>query len=479
MIAKVKSFIMHGVEAVPVTVECEVSAGIGIHVVGLADSAGKECLLRTVTAMQAQGYHLPGKKVVVNIRPDVAGRIVAGCGLDLPVALAILSASGQAPAILSGDVFAGELALDGSLRAVTGDTCALVMAARNGLKTLVLPAADAARAVFDAGSAACGVTTYAVRTLAEAVALLSGEGGTLAQKTPEYAQFQEQAAKTYRSVVVGTTELRLAAEVAAAGAFPLAVACEEGVDIDLVSAGTLLSQLLIPGDAVEKACIHAAARHFTPKGVPVYAISPEMSTAAIAGGGHGAFLTPGYVTLAHGGVLVLSHAEAFPKSRLEMLQHIHEDGAVTLARLHSSVTMPAAFRPVVVYDATKGLPAALREMFEEGRYVHVTLRKEDLRQITEDELAAARERVAKASPTDADVPNARIEARDVPKDFGPSANRLVQLLIQNGRLSARYVTQLWRVARTVADLEGNTGITPDDYCTAAEISLKADITQAW
>ena len=55
----------------------------------------------------------------------------------------------------------------------------------------------------------------------------------------------------------------------------------------------------------------------------------------------------------------------------------------------------------------------------------------------------------------------------------------MQLLIQNGRLSARYVTQLWRVARTVADLEGNTGIMPDDYCTAAVISLKADITEAW
>lgn len=101
----------------PVTVEVEVTNGIGIHLVGLADAAVKESLLRTVTALQALDYHIPGKKLIINIAPPTMYK--RGSNYDLPIAIGILIASGQISVdseLLNRCVFSGELGLDGTLR---------------------------------------------------------------------------------------------------------------------------------------------------------------------------------------------------------------------------------------------------------------------------------------------------------------------------------------------------------------------------
>ena len=81
-----------GIEAVPVTVEIDITAGIGFHLVGLADVAVKESLLRTITALQSLDYHIPGKKVVINLAP--ADMHKSGSGYDLPIAIGVIAASG-------------------------------------------------------------------------------------------------------------------------------------------------------------------------------------------------------------------------------------------------------------------------------------------------------------------------------------------------------------------------------------------------
>ena len=101
-------------EVVPVTVEVEVKPGIGIHMIGLADSAVKESLLRVVTALQSQGYSVPGKKIIINLAP--ADLRKEGTGYDLPIALGILVESGQAEFDPGKVIYYGELGLDGSLR---------------------------------------------------------------------------------------------------------------------------------------------------------------------------------------------------------------------------------------------------------------------------------------------------------------------------------------------------------------------------
>ena len=82
-----------GIETVKVTVEVDIQGGIGIHLVGLADTAVKESLLRTVTALQALDFHIPGKKIVINLAPADVHK--SGSGYDLPIALGVIAASGQ------------------------------------------------------------------------------------------------------------------------------------------------------------------------------------------------------------------------------------------------------------------------------------------------------------------------------------------------------------------------------------------------
>ena len=82
-----------GIQAVPVNVEVNISSGLGIHLVGLADAAVKESLLRTVTALQSMGFRIPGKKIVINLAP--ADMHKKGSGYDLPIALGIIASSEQ------------------------------------------------------------------------------------------------------------------------------------------------------------------------------------------------------------------------------------------------------------------------------------------------------------------------------------------------------------------------------------------------
>ena len=108
-----------GIEAVPVTVEVDIRGGVGIHLVGLADTAVKESLLRTVTALQALDFHVPGKKIIINLAP--ADLHKSGSGYDLPIALGIIAASGQRLEAGIGDyLIMGELGLDGSVRDIPG-----------------------------------------------------------------------------------------------------------------------------------------------------------------------------------------------------------------------------------------------------------------------------------------------------------------------------------------------------------------------
>ena len=95
MIVYIHSAKCMGIRAVPVTVEVNITLGIGIHLVGLADVAVKESLLRTVTALQARGFHVPGKKIVINLAP--ADMHKQGSGYDLPIALGVIAASDQRP----------------------------------------------------------------------------------------------------------------------------------------------------------------------------------------------------------------------------------------------------------------------------------------------------------------------------------------------------------------------------------------------
>ena len=155
-----------GIEAIPVTVEVDISGGIGIHLVGLADAAVKESLLRTVTALQSQGFHVPGKKIVINLAP--ADLHKKGSGYDLPIALWVIAASGQRDLPGLGNyLIMGELGLDATLRPVPGALPMAELARDLGLEGCIFPERSAMEAV-ELGD----IRVYGVRDLADVLAIL-------------------------------------------------------------------------------------------------------------------------------------------------------------------------------------------------------------------------------------------------------------------------------------------------------------------
>ena len=134
-----------GIEAVPVTVEVDITSGLGIHLVGLADAAVKESLLRTMTALQSMGFRIPGKKIVINLAP--ADMHKKGSGYDVPIALGIIKASRQRElARIEEYIIMGELGLDGTVREIPGALPIAELASGSGLRGCILPARSAQEA---------------------------------------------------------------------------------------------------------------------------------------------------------------------------------------------------------------------------------------------------------------------------------------------------------------------------------------------
>ncbi|MBQ4306825.1 MAG: magnesium chelatase, partial [Bacteroidales bacterium] len=135
-----------GIDAVAVTVEVDITNGIGIHLVGLADAAVKESLLRTVTALQSLGFRIPGKKIIINLAPAFMTK--NGSGYDLPIALGIIAASGQRELPGLGKyVIMGELGLDASIREVSGALPIVEYAVKSGFSGCILPVGSAMEAI--------------------------------------------------------------------------------------------------------------------------------------------------------------------------------------------------------------------------------------------------------------------------------------------------------------------------------------------
>ena len=158
-----------GIDAVQVTVEIDIDRGIGIHLVGLADVAVKESLLRTTTALEALGFRIPGKRIVINLAP--ADLRKNGSGYDLPIAVGIIAASGQRDLPRAGKfILMGELGLDGSVRPIPGALPFAEMARQAGFEGIILPAESALEAVEFKE-----MQVYGVEGLGEVVRILEGQ----------------------------------------------------------------------------------------------------------------------------------------------------------------------------------------------------------------------------------------------------------------------------------------------------------------
>lgn len=440
-ITKAHSFILVGTNVVPVTVECAVTPGIGVHIVGLADTAVKEALLRTVTALQAYGYRIPGKKVIINIAPVASDAARGISGLDAAIAAALLAASGQEDLpLLEEAVIAGELALDGKMRAIAGCLPAADMMTPRGDTILVVPSmTEKEAAALDRYWP--GTKAYAAGSLRDLVAILNGNGKAYAVTASDDTEDGERLPEGCLSenTLRGLT-------VAAAGGFDVLL------DTDDMQTPNTLAFLLPDADRKAVAMIYSAAGHPQPsRHTPLRRVHATASTMTLLGGGPDT--APGQVTLAHGGVLCVDDAEILSKTLAEALRFVHEDGAATLRRLHTTVTMPARFTLVL---RTKGEQTAHLARLEE-RMIRV-LPGANVTPVTRRRLADARDAVAAARERQLErgCLNATTPAADLlpDRDLEDLAGRLIAAL----GISAQRYAMLLRVARTIADVDGKDAV---------------------
>ena len=207
-----------GIDAIPVIVEVDVATGIGIHLVGLADAAIKESLLRIVTSLQTLGFRIPGRKIVINLAP--ADMHKKGSGYDLPIALGIIAASAQRDLpLLDKFLIMGELGLDGTVREVPGALPTVEMAERNGLRGCILPRQSALEA-----SEYNIIDVYGVDTMADVLDILSGEverkdllATGLRSHIAATATFRDIYGTMDFSEIIGQEGAKRGIEIAAAG----------------------------------------------------------------------------------------------------------------------------------------------------------------------------------------------------------------------------------------------------------------------
>ena len=342
-----------GIDAVRVTVEIEMDRGIGLHLVGLADIAVKESILRTTTALVSLGYRIPGKRIVINLAP--ADLHKNGSGYDLPIALGIIAASEQESLPgLDKYVIMGELGLDGSLRAIPGALPFAELAVSGGFEGIILPEESALEAVDFKQ-----LRVYGARTLGDVVKILAEKEDTdalLIQNTVLFNRLKRErmhSGKNAQTVdfsdIIGQEGAKRAVEIAAAGGHNV---------IMIGSPGSGKSSLakamagILPEMTMEESLVTSKIYSVVGKTAPRYGLirerpfrSPHYSASlpAIVGGGAGDNILPGEVSLATNGVLFLDELGQTPRSVIEALRGPIEDRYVTISRLRSKIVYPASF----------------------------------------------------------------------------------------------------------------------------------------
>jgi len=500
--AGVKTVTTIGLSVIPVTVEIDVDRKAVIYdidIVGLGDTVVKESKKRVKSALKNSGFGVPQGRITVNLAPSDVKK--EGSYLDLPIAVGMLQAAEVVSKDLDRFVFFGELGLDGTLRKVRGVLPILLSLSKQDNGAGVILPIDNAREA----RVVKGLTVYAVSDLKDLVSFLNG----YSKKSPvEFAQPElRQEVSADISDVKGHDFAKRAAEIATAGLHNISFRGSPGC-------GKTMLARRIPGilprmtmeEALETTMIYSVAGLLGDSGLvrerPFRSPHHTASTTAIIGGGTEA--RPGEISLANNGVLFLDEFPEFRKDVIEALRQPIEDGAVTIARAKLTVKYPSKFMLVVAQnpcpcgwygDNVQECGCTWRDVRRYNRKISGPMEdridifvdmprlefKEYASKYSAESSLDVRKRVESARTMQLERlqshglrSNSQMSHKLVQKiaPLDSTGQKLLENAIDKMKLTGRSIDKVLKVARTIADLDGEEKVLPRHLAEALQYRKK-------